>query len=128
MEKMGCSITQYLLSYPKLRVEVATRIGMLLLRKLKTLHQAGYLHLDIKPSNLIFTPDYSDIMLIDFGFATPIRHPTHDPSYFRGSIHYSSLNRMKGGEYSFIDDIESLLYVIYRMITGKLPWTVECSQ
>lgn len=63
----GGSLQRRLLHEKKLRHTEAVDLGAVLLRTLHDIHQAGQLHLDIKPSNLLFHD--GQLMLCDFGTA-----------------------------------------------------------
>lgn len=49
-------------------------VGLDLLQGLGAVHDAGLLHLDIKPSNLLLTPD-GELVLMDFDAAQPMADP-----------------------------------------------------
>jgi serine/threonine protein kinase len=42
-----------------------------------TMHEHGFLHLDIKPANILVSRDGNDVRLIDFGISTHIGRITH---------------------------------------------------
>jgi len=63
----GGSLQRRLQQEHKLRHSEAVDLGAVLLRTLHDIHQAGQLHLDIKPSNLLFHE--GQLMLCDFGTA-----------------------------------------------------------
>jgi len=43
------------------------------------IHQLGFIHGDIKPANIVFSPDFLSLILIDFGIATPFGKNTVEP-------------------------------------------------
>ncbi|MEK8170766.1 serine/threonine-protein kinase [Streptomyces sp. M19] len=53
----------------RLPVEEAARIGLQVLRGLRAVHEAGVLHRDVKPHNVLFRPN-GRALLMDFGIAT----------------------------------------------------------
>jgi tRNA A-37 threonylcarbamoyl transferase component Bud32 len=63
----GGSLQKTLQGQGKLRTHVALELGAVLLRTLADVHDAGHLHLDIKPSNLLFHS--GRLMICDFGTA-----------------------------------------------------------
>jgi len=89
---------------------------------LKQVHLIEIVHGDIKPENFIFDREHHQVHLIDFGFArkfnaTPkqLQTPSGTPCYMSRRCH-SSL------EPGYIDDIESLLYLILSLYYTELPW------
>jgi tRNA A-37 threonylcarbamoyl transferase component Bud32 len=63
----GGSLQRRLQAEGKLRTQTAVELGAVLLRTLADVHDAGHLHLDIKPSNLLFHG--GQLMICDFGTA-----------------------------------------------------------
>ena len=46
-------------------------------------HQHGFIHGDIKPANIVFSPDFLSLVLIDFGIATPFgKNPVRPDSLY----------------------------------------------
>ena len=46
-------------------------------------HQLGFIHGDIKPANIVFSPDFLSLVLIDFGIATPFgKNPVRPDSLY----------------------------------------------
>lgn len=46
-------------------------------------HQLGFIHGDIKPVNIVFSPDFLSLILIDFGIATPFgKNPVRPDSLY----------------------------------------------
>ena len=98
-----------------------TRIAAPLLDGLEVIHQAGYLHRDIKPPNIFIRDDNSPI-LIDFGSArmkinadqnlTAIVSPGFSPLE-QYHVH---------GKQGAWTDLYSLAGVLYWLVTGKKPF------
>ncbi len=63
----GGSLQRSIQQQGKLRTAQAVELGAVLLRTLGDVHDAGHLHLDVKPSNLLFHE--GQLMLCDFGTA-----------------------------------------------------------
>lgn len=65
----GGSLAEVLLS--SLTPTQALSLGSQLCQAVQAVHAAGFLHLDIKPDNLLLTGDHSILKLADFGCALP---------------------------------------------------------
>ncbi|WP_326697239.1 serine/threonine-protein kinase [Streptomyces sp. NBC_01754] len=63
------SLADLLREQQQLSVPHAARIGLQVLRGLTAVHEAGVLHRDVKPHNVLFRPD-GRALLMDFGIAT----------------------------------------------------------
>ncbi|MGW4228855.1 protein kinase domain-containing protein [Streptomyces sp. NPDC004980] len=63
------SLADLLREQQQLSVPHAARIGLQVLRGLTAVHDAGVLHRDVKPHNILFRPD-GRALLMDFGIAT----------------------------------------------------------
>ena len=78
---------------------------------LAALHEAGYLHGDVKPSNVGFTANGLP-KLLDFGLA---RGP-HDARITGGTLRYLSPEVLDGQPAAEADDVWSLCVVLYEMV------------
>jgi len=104
----------------------AYAIGWRLVRCMKAVHQAGWLHLDIKPSNIMIADDPKQgIALIDFGLALPlsftyfVSRTSVAGTYPFVGVHVWNLERE-----SARDDLEAIgLVMAWIMLKGKLPWS-----
>jgi hypothetical protein len=108
----------------KFAIDEVCRISCQLLDILEKVHNAGFGHHDIRPSNIIF---YSNkAMLIDWGSTVTLGT---EESSFSGTLAFSSTKIVKSNSrgklwtYSALDDLESLAYTLYWMLYGYLPWT-----
>ena len=101
------------------RVPAAEAVSMaaVLGDALATLHRAGYLHGDIKPSNIGFTSDRSP-KLLDFGLA----RQTDDADTRGGTLRYMSPEVLAGRPAEEADDVWSLCVVLHEMVSGRHPF------
>ena len=84
---------------------------------LATLHDRGFLHGDIKPSNIGFTSNGSP-KLLDFGLA----RETDDAVTAGGTLRYMSPEALSGRLADEADDVWSLCVVLYEMVSGRHPF------
>jgi len=104
------------------------QIGIQIICLLRTIHNKGLLHRDIKPDNfLLGLNDKKQIYIIDFGFCKPfLKNDKHisikKTNGFIGSLAYASLNAHHFWEQSRRDDLESLGYMLIYFINGSLDW------
>ena len=84
---------------------------------LAALHRAGYLHGDVKPSNIGFTSDGSP-KLLDFGLA----RETADTDVRGGTLRYMSPEVLAGRPAEEADDVWSLCVVLHEMVSGRHPF------
>jgi serine/threonine-protein kinase len=89
---------------------------------LECAHRAGVIHRDVKPANLIVTPD-GGAKLMDFGIAkaAEMTRVTQVGSVL-GTVAYLSPEQAIGGETGPRSDIYSLAVVTYEMLAGRLPY------
>jgi serine/threonine protein kinase len=80
----------------------------------------GVIHRDIKPANLLLARP-NDIKITDLGAA--IRLDLEQTHGSVGSPNYMSPEQVRGDEISHHTDIYSLGVVMYRLLTGRSPYT-----
>lgn len=92
---------------------------------LQAAHAAGLVHRDIKPGNLLITPD-GRVKITDFGIARIADQvPLTATGQVMGTVQYLSPEQASGHPASPATDIYSLGIVLYESLAGKRPFTGE---
>ncbi|KAK6112985.1 Protein kinase domain family protein [Brugia pahangi] len=115
---------------PKFTLSTAFRTGQQVAHALQYLHEAGYIHRDVKPSNCCIgvPPETSIIYLVDFGMCRKVIDSNgkwHMPllkSIFKGTLRYASLNAILTHQCGPCDDMMGWIYSIIELTLSKLPW------
>lgn len=88
-------------------------------------HEAGLVHRDIKPGNLLITPD-GRVKITDFGIARAADQvPLTATGQVMGTVQYLSPEQASGKTASPLTDIYSLGIVAYEALAGRRPFTGE---
>ena len=107
--------------------EIANRM-LEVLRILEVVHSKGYLHLDVKPSN-IMVDKYGDVILLDWGLAAKVFRKMKDDEYrFIGTPYYAPPELRDPERYGTPDvrsDIYEVAATFYRIITKQVPFASE---
>ena len=95
----------------------AVSVAEVLAGALGALHETGYLHGDVKPSNVGLTAAGSP-KLMDFGLA----RAANGDAARGGTLRYLSPEALAGGPAEEADDVWSLCVVLYEMASGEHPF------
>ena len=90
---------------------------------LRQIHDAGFLHLDLKPNNVLIREDGSPA-LIDFGISKRILLARHQERqvFSLGSPYFMSPEQARGDRVDERSDIYSFGALWFRIFTGKVPF------
>lgn len=85
-------------------------------------HQAGIVHRDVKPSNVVIASP-GETKLLDFGVAKAIKETRLTRSGQRlGTVSYMSPEQAEGGSVGPLADVWALGVVLYEMLAGTRPF------
>ena len=123
----GGTLKDRILKRGALPSRTAAAVALQIAEALQCAHQAGVVHRDIKPHNVLVT-ESGDIKVGDFGIARAAssRTMTRTGSIL-GTAHYISPEQAMGEPVGPQSDLYSLGVVLYEMLTGDLPYDAETS-
>ena len=114
-----------ILDSPELTPARIIDIARQVMQGLEAAHKAGVIHRDIKPHNIMID-QAGRVKICDFGIATTIQKPDlADSKSTLGTIAYMSPEQVSGSTVDHRSDLFSLGVVVYRALTGKLPFAGE---
>ncbi|MCP5096894.1 MAG: serine/threonine protein kinase [Chloroflexi bacterium] len=89
-------------------------------------HRAGLIHCDVKPHNVIVSPD-ERVKVADFGIARAISGATQQQivSQVWGTPQYFSPEQASGNATTPAADVYAIGVVMFEMLSGRLPFTAE---
>jgi eukaryotic-like serine/threonine-protein kinase len=103
----------------------AAQVGFVadsLLKALGAAHEAGIVHRDVKPANVMLT-ETGEVLLTDFGIAVHRADTTLTASgMLVGSMEYISPERIRGRDSKAAGDLFSLGVTLYQAVTGVSPF------
>lgn len=122
----GESLRRALQRERRLAVDFAARAGCEILEALDHAHSQGLAHRDIKPDNIVLSPDGA--VLVDFGIARAIAQSEGDrvtrSGFVVGTEEYMSPEQAGGAEeVNGRTDIYSLGVVLFEAIAGRPPFS-----
>lgn len=122
----GITLKEYIAENDRLSWREAVSFAAQIAEGLEAAHKNHVIHRDIKPQNIIMTPE-GVLKVTDFGIARASNSQATMTmaNTAIGTVHYLSPEQARGGYTDSRTDIYSLGVVLYEMLTGKLPFTDE---
>ncbi|MCB5284907.1 MAG: protein kinase [Candidatus Cloacimonetes bacterium] len=92
---------------------------------LNALHTQNIMHKDLKPENILYkkTLNGIEVKLIDYGFSR--LELDQDTQYVSGTLPYIAPEIYTGKGAGYASDFYSLGVIIYRLLTGSFPFTLD---
>lgn len=112
---------------PDAKLERLKGVALQLASGIAALHDAGKLHRDIKPTNILVAKD-DRAVLVDFGLCTELRLVERRRSALVGTLMYMAPEQAWGKPLSRAADWYALGAVLYEAIVGRLPFEEEGSR
>jgi len=120
----GTGLAQILVEHGLISWQAAVTCSAQIADALAALHARGLVHRDVTPANIILTPDGAK--LIDFGIsAVQGESELDDDGNLRGTPAYAAPERLAEGAVEPAGDVYSLGVLLYRMLSGRLPWLAK---
>ncbi|RLE24142.1 MAG: hypothetical protein DRJ50_05080 [Actinobacteria bacterium] len=123
----GKSLRQLLDTQKRLSPELTSHIGECVANALDQAHEAGFVHRDVKPGNIMITSD-GRVLLTDFGIAKGLQSTEEDltsPNIMMGTAKYLSPEQVRGKKLDGRADLYSLGLVLYECLAGRVPFLGE---
>jgi len=121
----GGTLKDHILRRGALPPRTAAEVALQIAEALRAAHDAGVVHRDIKPQNVLVTAS-GDVKVGDFGIARAATSSTMTRTgSILGTAHYISPEQALGEPVGPQSDLYSLGVVLYEMLTGTLPYDAE---
>ena len=113
------------------RLNLQERIDLFIsvCRAIQYAHQNLVVHRDLKPDNILVTPEGTP-KLLDFGIAKLLEAPTEDRAETETGVRlmtpmYASPEQVLGAPVTVATDVYGLGLVLYQLLTGRLPYALK---
>jgi serine/threonine protein kinase/tetratricopeptide (TPR) repeat protein len=124
----GQTLSEKLAAGPLPEKKIA-KLGTQLAEGLAAAHQQGVVHCDLKPSNMLVTPD-DRLKILDFGLARLVRPVSSlastasltETQEVAGTLPYMAPEQLQGERVDARTDIYAAGVVVYEMATGHRPF------
>ena len=128
----GRTLTQWMAANPRPALEPAVAIIEQIARGLQAFHRLEIVHQDLRPDNILITPD-GTAKIIDLGSARTagiqdLSADGDDAMPVLGTVQYSAPEYFLGEAGTARSDIYSLAAILYQMLSGRLPYGADVAR
>lgn len=122
----GSTLREVLRDRGKLTPAEAVAVMDYVLAALGAAHTAGLVHRDVKPENVLITPD-GRVKVADFGLARAIAGTTltGDDGMLLGTASYVSPEQVRDGAADARSDVYSAGILMFELLTGTVPFSAD---
>jgi len=121
----GVPLSDFTMAGALLPAQEVYRIIQVVAQALDYAHQQNIVHRDIKPGNIMYDPDDSQVKITDFGIARITDSVKTRTGSFLGSPSYMAPEQMTGSRVDGRADIYALGVSFYQLLTGELPFKAD---
>ncbi len=114
----GASLRQALDAAPVMAVPDAVRIILQVLDALASAHEQGVVHQDVKPANIMLTPDMR-VKVADFGICRFVNMEVTITTSSMGTPNYMSPEQCRGGPVDGRSDLFAAGATLFEMVAGE---------
>lgn len=120
----GPDLRSYLTRVGRLDSRQTITLGVAVADALAAAHEAGIVHRDVKPANILLGPERA--MVTDFGVAKALDETDHTATgSMLGSVRYLAPEQVRGATPDGRSDLFSLGVVLYECVSGTVPWAAS---
>lgn len=125
----GVSLLDYI-KERKISIKEFLSIGLKIVQALSDIHNAGFIHKDINPANIIYNNKTRKVTIIDFGLSTEFSHEKSlnmESNVSEGTLYYISPEQTGRMNHTidFRSDFYSLGVTFFEMLCGCHPFESE---
>jgi len=124
----GRNLRDILTHYGRLEPQQAVEVLIQMLAALDHAHRHGIVHRDVKPENVLLTPE-GHVKVADFGLARAFAESrvSQAPGTVTGTVQYLAPEQIQGEPADPRTDLYATGVVAYELLTGHVPFTGETS-
>jgi serine/threonine protein kinase/uncharacterized coiled-coil protein SlyX len=125
----GESLAEVLSRRGKLGSIEAIEIVEPCLQALAAAHDQGWVHRDVKPSNILLERDSNHVLLADFGLAKTLDQQRRTATgVVMGTVDYLAPEQCRGQSVDIRADLYAIGVLTYELLSGRLPFEAESAE